>query len=80
MLRKVGVLTLLLGLALLATDAAQATPLLAGSSRPAESAGVFAKVWDWITQLFQRSGESQGAIKASWEADGSHMDPNGGPH
>lgn len=75
MLRKVGLLALVLTLTLLVSGAAQAMPL-AGSARVVESAGVLAKVWDWFTHLFQRSG-SQGGTNSSWEADGSHMDPNG---
>jgi len=77
MLRKVGLLALVLALTLLVSGAAQAKPL-AGSARASESAGVIARLWDWISHLFQRPGEvSQGGITSSWEADGSHMDPNG---
>ncbi|HWN44130.1 MAG TPA: hypothetical protein VNW71_18040 [Thermoanaerobaculia bacterium] len=78
MLRKVGLLALVLALTLLASGTARAMPLLAGSARPSESTGVFARLWDWVTHVFQRAGEvPQGGITSSWEADGSHMDPNG---
>ena len=77
MYRKAGLLALVLAVALLASGTARAMPLLAGSSRPAETTGVIAKLWDWFTHLFQRPGVPQGGITSTWEADGSHMDPNG---
>ena len=78
MLRKVGMLTLFLALTLLAAGAAQARPL-AGSPRAVESEGVMARLWDWVTSLFQQAGGS-GDVKALWEGDSSHIDPNGDPH
>ena len=78
MLRKVGMLALFLALTLLAAGAAQARPL-AGSPRAAESEGVMARIWDWVTSLFQQAGAPE-SVKSLWEKDSSHIDPNGDPH
>jgi hypothetical protein len=77
MLRKVGLLTLLLALTLLATGVAQAKPL-AGSLRASESHGVIARVWSWIAAFFQGHSASNGPLSSVWAQDGSHIDPNGG--
>jgi len=77
MLRKVGLLALVLALTLLVSGVAQAMPL-AGSSRASESYGIADRFWDWIEALFQ--GSSKGQPYAVWAQDGSHIDPNGGPH
>ncbi|HZI72612.1 MAG TPA: hypothetical protein VFD73_01025 [Gemmatimonadales bacterium] len=76
MLRKVGLLTLLLALTLLATGVAQATPL-AGSMRASESNGIVDRFWDWFQSLFRFGGSSSGEIKSLWEGEGSHAHPNG---
>lgn len=77
MLRKVGLLALCLALTLLVTGAAQARPL-AGSTRASES-GIVDRFWDWIEALFRFDGRpSSGQVHATWEAEGSHIDPNGG--
>jgi len=78
MLRKVGLLTLVLGLTLLVSGAAQAMPL-AGSARVSEAHGIAERFWDWIGSLFRVGGSSSGHIKAAWEEEGSHADPNGHP-
>lgn len=77
MLRKAGLLALVVALILLVSGAAQAMPL-AGSAWPAESAGVIERLCDWVAGFFPRLGQvSPGETSSSWEADGSHMDPNG---
>lgn len=77
MLRKIGLLAVILALALLASSAAQAMPL-AGSARASESGGVVARVWDWIASLFRvDSSPSEGELGATWEGDGTHIDPHG---
>ena len=76
MLRKVGLLALVLTLALLASGAAQAMPL-AGSARVSESHGIVERFWGWIESLFRFGGPSSGQVKSVWEGEGSHADPNG---
>lgn len=76
MLRKVGLLALLLALTLLVSGAAQAVPL-AGSARPSETQGVMARIWDWIESFFRVGGSTSGDVRSTWEADGSHLDPHG---
>ncbi len=78
MLRRVGLLALVLALTLLASGAAQAMPL-AGSARVSESHGVVERFWDWIGSLFRFGGPSSGQVKSVWEGEGSHADPNGHP-
>ena len=78
MLRKVGLLVLLLALTLLASGTAQAMPS-AGSTRVSESHGIVDRFWDWIESLFRSGGPSSGQIKSVWEREGSHADPNGNP-
>jgi hypothetical protein len=77
MLRKVGLLALLLALTLLASGVARAMPL-AGSTRASESHGIADRFWDWIESLFRFGGPSSGQVKSVWEREGSHADPNGG--
>ena len=74
MLRKVGLLALLLALTLLASGTAQAMPSAGSTS---ESHGIIARIWDWIESHFQAS---KGQPKSIWAQDGSHLDPNGDPH
>jgi hypothetical protein len=76
MLRKVGLLALLLALTLLVSGAAQAMPL-AGLTRAPESHGIVERFWDWIGSLFQGNSAPKGQPKAIWAQDGSHIDPNG---
>lgn len=76
MLRKVGLLALVLALTLLVTGAAHATPL-AGSVRASESDGFVSRVWHWLAALFQGHPASKGQPNAIWAQDGSHIDPNG---
>lgn len=76
MLRKVGLLALLLALTLLVSGAAQARPL-AGSTRASESQGFVDRFWDWIESLFRVGGSASGEVRSTWEADGSHLDPHG---
>jgi hypothetical protein len=79
MLRKVGLLALVLTLTLLVSGAAQAMPL-AGSARAAESHGILDRFLDWFESFFQGRSASNGEPKSIWAQDGSHIDPNGGPH
>ena len=78
MLRKVGLLALLLALTLLASGTAQAMPS-AGSSRASESHGIVDRIWDWFESHFRFGGPSSGGVKSVWEKEGSHADPNGNP-
>jgi hypothetical protein len=78
MLRKVGLLALLLALTLLASGTAQAMPP-AGSTRASESHGIVERFWDWLDSLFRLDGSSSGRIQSVWEGEGSHADPNGNP-
>lgn len=75
MLRKVGLLALVLVLTLLVSGAAQAMPL-AGSTRASES-GIVDRFWDWIDSLFRGRSASKGQPNAVWGQDSSHIDPNG---
>ncbi|MFL6198385.1 MAG: hypothetical protein ACJ76J_04355 [Thermoanaerobaculia bacterium] len=75
MLRKVGLLALVLILTLLVSGAAQAMPL-AGSTRASES-GIVDRFWGWIESLFRFGGPSSGQVTSVWEGEGSHIDPNG---
>lgn len=77
MLRKVGLLALLLALTLLVSGAAQALPL-AGSARPSETQGVMARIWEWIGSFFQARQGDAGRLNVVWEEEGSHADPHGG--
>ena len=78
MLRKVGLLALFLALTLLVSAAAQAVPL-AGSARPSETAGVMARIWDWIQSFLRvEHGDAGGRLNVVWEEEGSHADPHGG--
>jgi hypothetical protein len=77
MLRKVGLLALVLALTLLVSGVAQARPL-AGSTRASESHGILDRFWDWIGSLFQGDSASKGQPKGFWAQDSSHIDPNGG--
>ena len=78
MLRKVGLLALVLTLTLLVSGAAQAMPL-AGSLRTSESHGIVERVWAWFESLFRAGSQSPGQITSIWEGEGSHADPNGNP-
>lgn len=77
MLRKVGLLALVLALTLLVSGVAQARPL-AGSTRASESRGIVDRFWEWIESFFQGHSASKGQPKSIWAEDGSHIDPNGG--
>lgn len=77
MLRKVGLLALVLALTLLVSGVAQAAPL-AGSSRASETQGVMARIWDWIQSFFQVEHRGAGGLNVLWEEEGSHADPHGG--
>lgn len=78
MYRK-AVLALVLALALLASGAAHAAPL-AGSARASESLGIIDRLWEWLESFFQGQSSSKKGPQAIWAQDGSHIDPNGGPH
>jgi hypothetical protein len=77
MLRKVGLLALVLALTLLVSGVAQARPL-AGSTRASDSHGIVDRFWDWFESLFRFGGPSSRQVKSVWEGEGSHIDPNGG--
>ena len=76
MLRKVGLLALVLTLTLLASGTALAMPL-AGSTRTSEPHGIVDRFWGWFESLFRFGGSSSGQVRSVWEGEGSHADPNG---
>jgi hypothetical protein len=81
MLRRVGLLIVLLALMVLTTGAVQAAPRLAGPKPASESGGVLDRLWGWLSTLLPGAHPSpDGAVKSTWELDGSHLDPNGGEH
>lgn len=77
MLRRVGLLIVLLTLMLLTTGAIQAAPRLAGPKPASESGGVLDRLWGWLSTLFQTVTPSPNGVKSTWDLDGSHGDPNG---
>jgi hypothetical protein len=74
MRRRVRLFAVLLALAVLATGAVQAMPSMVRLARASESEGVLARVWDWLAAIFTPGG----GLKAAWDQEGSHGDPNGG--
>lgn len=72
MLRRVGLLIVLLTLMVVTTGAIQAAPRAAGP-KPASESGVLDRLWNWLSHLFP----APAGVKSTWEADGSHLDPNG---
>lgn len=81
MLRRVGLLIVLLTLMIVTTGAVQAAPRLAGPRPSSESGGVLDRLWSWLSTLLPGAHPgADGAVKSTWELDGSHLDPNGGEH
>jgi hypothetical protein len=78
MLRRVGLLIVLLAVMIVMTSAVQATPRMAGPKPASESGGVLDRLWSWLAHLFPTGTASQG-MKSTWDAEGSHLDPNGNP-
>lgn len=79
MLRRVGLLLVLLGVMVVATaGAVQATTRLVGP-RPASdsSSSILDRLWNWLTHLFPAGPASQSGMTSTWDAEGSHLDPNG---
>jgi hypothetical protein len=75
MLRRVGLLIVLLTLMIPMTGALQAAPRMAGPRPVSESGGVLDRLWGWLSVLFH-TGTSSNTL-AIFEAEGSHWDPNG---
>lgn len=76
MLKRVGLLFVLLTLVVLATGNVQAAPRMAGPRPASESGGVLERVWGWLSNLFP-TGPANNPGGVIWEAEGSHWDPNG---
>lgn len=78
MLRRVGLLFVLLAVMVVTTaGAVQATTRMAGPRPASESGGILDRLWNWLAHLFPTGAASQGGVKSTWDADGSHLDPNG---
>ena len=75
MLRRVGLLIVLLALIVVTTTGAvHAAPRVAGPKPTAESGGILDRLLGWLSVLLHPSSPG---VKTSWDADGSHLDPNG---
>jgi hypothetical protein len=75
MLKRVGLLFVLLTMMVLAAGTVQAAPRM--GPRPAsESGGVLDRVFGWLFNLFP-TGPANNPTGVIWEAEGSHWDPNG---
>lgn len=74
MLRRVGLLFVLLTLMVVTTGAVHAMPRLAGPKPASESGGVVDRLLGWLSVLLHPSSP---VVKSSWDLDGSHLDPNG---
>lgn len=57
-----------------AVGAIHAVPQVAGP-RPTSDSGVLDRLWNWLAHLLPTA--SQGDMKSTWDAEGSHLDPNG---
>ena len=79
MLRRVGLLIVLLAVMIVTTGAVQAAPRVAGP-RPTSESGVLDRLLGWLSFLFPVSSSSSHGVKSTWDMDGSHLDPNGGEH
>lgn len=77
MLRRVGLLIVLLALMVMTTGAIQAAPRVAGP-RSASESGVLDRILSWLSHLVPGAHSNPGGgMKSSWEMEGSHLDPNG---
>jgi hypothetical protein len=79
MLRRVGLLIVLLAVMIVTTSAVQAAPRLARPEPASESGGVLERLLDWLAHLFPTTPSSPTGVKSAWDLDGSHLDPNGNP-
>jgi hypothetical protein len=77
MLRRVGLLIVVLTLMVLTAGAVQATPRIAGPKPASESSGVLDRLLGWLSHLFPTTPSSPSGVKSAWDLDGSHLDPNG---
>jgi hypothetical protein len=57
----------------LTTGAVQAAPRMAGPKPASESGGVMDRLLSWLAHLFP----APAGVKSTWDAEGSHWDPNG---
>lgn len=76
MLRRVRVLFVLLALVILAAGTVEASPGT-GPKPMTGSVGVLERLWDWLSHLLPGGNPVDGGLASAWEADGSHLDPNG---
>jgi hypothetical protein len=77
MLRRVGLLIVLLTLMVLTTGVVQAAPRMAGPKPVSESGGVLDRIWGWLANLLPTGATSPSGLKSTWDLEGSHWDPNG---
>ena len=78
MSKRVRWIAVLVAIAFLAGGAAQAMPRPIKAARVSEGGNVMTRLLDWLTTLLQtRSITPGGEMKGAWEAEGSHIDPNG---
>jgi hypothetical protein len=77
MLRRVGLLIVLLTLMVLTAGAVQAAPRMSGPKPASESGGVLDRLLGWLSHLFPTTPSSPVGMKSTWDAEGSHWDPNG---
>ena len=77
MLRRVGLLIVLLTMMIVTTGAIHAAPRLSGSKPASESGGVLDRLLGWLAHLFPTTPSSPTGVKSAWDLDGSHLDPNG---
>jgi hypothetical protein len=76
MLKRVGLLFVLLTMVVLATGTVHAAPRAAGPRPASESGGVLDRVWGWFSALLH-TGPADNHTRVVWDAEGSHWDPNG---
>jgi hypothetical protein len=77
MLRRVGLLVVLLLLMVVTTGAIHAAPRMSGPKPTSESGGVLDRIWGWLSILLHPAESAGNHARAIWDAEGSHWDPNG---
>lgn len=78
MLRRVGLLIVLLAVMVVMTGTVQATPRMAGPKQPPAESGILERLRDWLFALLHPATPGNNT-RSIWEAEGSHWDPNGNP-
>lgn len=74
MLRRGGLLIVLLTMMVVTTGAIHAAPRMAGPKPTSEAGGVLDRLLGWLSVLLHPSSPG---VKSTWDAEGSHWDPNG---